>query len=336
LKPEITQKVESVPSLKTHLFAIANPERIASPGKAEGLPKQTSLFGNHRSRISAVMAGLALSIGAYGSLVASHRINAIAAESAPLDTIGISAGNSSSPNNATRGTGENSYIQQIRNEVSNLRNVGGQDGVLLAQAVANRGNIGGSNRFQISTESSVSIPVPAPKIRTFKRPTPTVATAEPYFSTPAYNGYNGGAGEHSLPEDNLPTTGTTSLGFAWPARGKLTSGYGRRWGRMHRGIDIAAPIGTPVYAAADGVVVDAGWNSGGYGNLVEIRHSDGTTTRYGHNSRIRVATGQQVRQGQQIADMGSTGRSTGSHVHFEIRPQGAGAVNPIAFLPSSR
>lgn len=133
------------------------------------------------------------------------------------------------------------------------------------------------------------------------------------------------------PERYLP--GQEFSGYIWPARGILTSGYGWRWGRMHRGIDIAGPIGTPIIAAAPGVVVTAGWNSGGYGNLVEIRHPDGSLTLYAHNSRILVQVGQQVSQGQQIAEMGSTGYSTGPHLHFEIHPRGQGAVNPIAMLP---
>jgi murein DD-endopeptidase MepM/ murein hydrolase activator NlpD len=107
-------------------------------------------------------------------------------------------------------------------------------------------------------------------------------------------------------------------GYIWPAQGVLTSGYGWRWGRMHRGVDIAAPVGTPIFAAASGVVVRSGWNSGGYGNLVDIRHSDGSMTRYAHNSRLMVRQGEQVRQGQQIAAMGSTGFSTGPHLHFEV------------------
>jgi murein DD-endopeptidase MepM/ murein hydrolase activator NlpD len=102
---------------------------------------------------------------------------------------------------------------------------------------------------------------------------------------------------------------------------------------MHKGIDIAAPIGTPILAAAPGVVVRSGWNSGGYGKLVEIKHTDGTITRYAHNHRLRVQAGQAVEQGQQISDMGSTGFSTGPHLHFEVHPGGKSAVNPIAFLP---
>jgi len=121
-------------------------------------------------------------------------------------------------------------------------------------------------------------------------------------------------------------------GYIWPTKGVITSGYGMRWGRMHKGIDIAAPIGTPVVAAAPGVVVSAGWNSGGYGNLVEIQHPDGSLTVYAHNNRILVRRGQEVAQGEQISEMGSTGRSTGPHCHFEVHPPGRGAVNPIAFL----
>jgi murein DD-endopeptidase MepM/ murein hydrolase activator NlpD len=103
---------------------------------------------------------------------------------------------------------------------------------------------------------------------------------------------------------------------------------------MHKGIDIANSTGTPVYAASEGVVEKAGWNNGGYGNLVDIRHADGSLTRYGHNSRILVQAGQQVHQGQIIANMGSTGFSTGPHTHFEVHPAGKKAVNPIAFLPA--
>lgn len=120
--------------------------------------------------------------------------------------------------------------------------------------------------------------------------------------------------------------------YIMPAKGVLTSGYGPRWGRMHRGIDIAAPVGTTVVASAPGVIKFAGWNRGGYGKLVEVRHPDGSITRYAHNNRITSKVGQYVRQGEKIAEMGSTGRSTGSHTHFEIRPAGKGAVNPMKYL----
>jgi murein DD-endopeptidase MepM/ murein hydrolase activator NlpD len=135
----------------------------------------------------------------------------------------------------------------------------------------------------------------------------------------------------------LPSTlqGGDSLKYIWPARGVFTSGYGWRWGRMHKGIDISAPVGTPVISSASGVVVTAGWNDGGYGNLVEVRHSDGSLTIYAHNNRIVTRVGAVVNQGELIAEMGSTGRSTGPHTHFEIRPRGTGAVNPMFFLGRS-
>jgi murein DD-endopeptidase MepM/ murein hydrolase activator NlpD len=138
------------------------------------------------------------------------------------------------------------------------------------------------------------------------------------------------------PDAYLPGGNMQFKGYIWPSQGILTSGYGWRWGRMHRGIDIAGPIGTPIVAAAPGVVSFAGWNSGGYGNLVEIEHPDGSLTLYAHNNRILVNKGQKVTQGQQISEMGSTGRSTGPHLHFEIHPSGSGAVNPMALLPQER
>lgn len=137
-------------------------------------------------------------------------------------------------------------------------------------------------------------------------------------------------------DENTPLPSNSSTTYVWPARGVLTSGYGWRWGRMHRGIDIANAVGTPIITASDGIVEKAGWNNGGFGNLVDIRHPDGSLTRYAHNSKIFVRVGQQVRQGQHIANMGSTGFSTGPHLHFEIHPPGKGAVNPIAMLPKNR
>ena len=119
----------------------------------------------------------------------------------------------------------------------------------------------------------------------------------------------------------------------WPAQGTFTSGYGWRWGRMHRGIDIANNVGTPILAAARGRVTFAGWHDGGYGYLVELPHDDGSLSRYGHNSALMVRQGDAVEQGQVISQMGSTGRSTGPHLHFEIHPPGEGATNPLAFLP---
>ena len=122
------------------------------------------------------------------------------------------------------------------------------------------------------------------------------------------------------------------VGYQWPTKGVFTSGYGWRWGRMHKGIDIANNTGTPVVAAREGIVAFSGW-SGAYGYLVEIAHSDGESTRYAHNSRLLVKKGQVVPRGARISLMGSTGRSTGPHLHFEIRRAGGAALNPMIKLP---
>ena len=103
---------------------------------------------------------------------------------------------------------------------------------------------------------------------------------------------------------------------------------------MHAGIDLSGPIGTPIYATADGTVSRAGWNAGGYGNLVELDHGKGISTRFGHLSALFVSAGQRVTRGQQIGRMGSTGRSTGSHLHYEVRIDGR-PVNPIPFMKST-
>ncbi|MGI8982993.1 MAG: murein hydrolase activator EnvC family protein [Acidimicrobiales bacterium] len=120
-------------------------------------------------------------------------------------------------------------------------------------------------------------------------------------------------------------------GLAWPTTGSVTSGFGYRWGSLHAGIDIANGMGTPIRAAKAGTVILAGWN-GGYGNAVVIDHGGGFSTLYGHMTRLRTSEGQRVGQGDLIGDMGSTGNSTGSHLHFETRVNGS-AQNPSRYLP---
>ncbi|MCB2110350.1 MAG: peptidoglycan DD-metalloendopeptidase family protein [Defluviimonas sp.] len=115
---------------------------------------------------------------------------------------------------------------------------------------------------------------------------------------------------------------------------RFTSPFGRRWGRMHEGVDLAGSYGSPIYATADGVVVHAGWSSG-YGNLVKIRHQFGIETRYGHMSKIRVHVGQKISRGERIGDMGSTGRSTGTHLHYEVRVNGS-AINPMTYIKAAK
>ena len=111
---------------------------------------------------------------------------------------------------------------------------------------------------------------------------------------------------------------------------RFTSGYGPRWGRMHRGTDFAGPIGTPIHTTADGTVTFAGWSSG-YGRLIKIRHANGLETRYAHLSRIDVSVGERVKRGEQIGALGNSGRSTGPHLHYEIRRNGE-ALNPMNYI----
>ncbi len=130
----------------------------------------------------------------------------------------------------------------------------------------------------------------------------------------------------------IPIGSPSAAGFIWPVHGIITGHFGEtRPGHMHAGIDIAVGTGTPVLASKGGIVDYAGWMSG-YGYVVDINHGGGVTTRYAHNSRLLVSSGQAVAQGQQIASSGSTGRSTGPHVHFEIRTNGS-PVNPLNYLP---
>lgn len=113
--------------------------------------------------------------------------------------------------------------------------------------------------------------------------------------------------------------------------GVFTSGFGFRWGRMHQGDDLAAPVGTPLLALSEGVVISAGYE-GGYGNKVEIRYWDGTVSVYAHMDRIDVAVGEQVGSGARVGASGNTGHSTGPHLHLEIHPNGGGPVDPSGWL----
>ena len=130
-----------------------------------------------------------------------------------------------------------------------------------------------------------------------------------------------------------PKTASTGP-FSWPISGRITSYFGGRYifGRYsyHSGIDIAASYGASIRAADGGKVTFAGYK-GSYGNLVVITHDNGTQTYYGHNSSLLVSAGQKVSKGQAIARAGSTGRSTGTHCHFEVRVRGS-AVNPLNYL----
>jgi murein DD-endopeptidase MepM/ murein hydrolase activator NlpD len=131
--------------------------------------------------------------------------------------------------------------------------------------------------------------------------------------------------------DTLPGPGPGPGGWCWPAdTTTTTSEFGRRWGRMHEGLDIAGPTGTPIFAAQAGQVSFAG-RQGGYGNLILVDHGGGVVTAYAHQSRFVASVGDPVACGQLIGEIGSTGNSTGPHLHFEVRVDGT-PVNPMNYL----
>ena len=139
-----------------------------------------------------------------------------------------------------------------------------------------------------------------------------------------------GSSKFSTSRELHNTKVNLGISLSKPVSGVLTSRYGYRWGRTHTGIDIGVPTGTGVKAAASGTVTFAGWK-GSLGNLVVISHGNGVQTYYGHNSRIVVKAGQKVSQGEVVAKAGSTGRSTGPHVHFEVRVNGL-SYNPLGYV----
>jgi len=139
-----------------------------------------------------------------------------------------------------------------------------------------------------------------------------------------------------LDELNLYRIAIEKYPFYHPVQtaSRFTSGYGPRWGRMHNGTDFAAPHGTPIRSTADGVVTYVGWQSA-YGRLIKIKHDFGIETRYAHLSKFRVKKGQRVSRGQHIGDMGNTGRSTGTHLHYEIRIGGK-PINPMKYIKAAQ
>jgi len=130
-----------------------------------------------------------------------------------------------------------------------------------------------------------------------------------------------------------PMSAPSAAGFIWPLEGTVTSGFGYRWGRMHEGIDISVPEGTPIRAVASGTVIllQSEYESGGYGNYTCIDHGGGLSSCYAHQSSFATSVGAQVSQGDVIGLSGNTGNSTGPHLHFEVRINGA-ATDPLGYL----
>jgi murein DD-endopeptidase MepM/ murein hydrolase activator NlpD len=148
---------------------------------------------------------------------------------------------------------------------------------------------------------------------------------------------SGGAAHPPKPPPPLTTVPEQYAGsMRWPLDAYIVSSeYGERWGKVHKGMDMAAHVGEPVYAIADGEVIYAGDGLRGYGNVVILRHDRKTTSLYAHNSELKVSQGDHVTKGTLVALLGSTGHSTGPHVHFEIR-DGDVAMNPRNVLPKSK
>jgi murein DD-endopeptidase MepM/ murein hydrolase activator NlpD len=147
------------------------------------------------------------------------------------------------------------------------------------------------------------------------------ATAEAASSSPAAT-------------NTVSTAGKSNAPLRWPvAAPRLTSAFGTRWGKNHEGIDMAAPIGTPVFAAAAGDVIYAGDQVRGYGNMIVVKHGGDLVTVYAHNSLLLAHTGDRVAVGQEIARVGDTGRATAPHLHFEVR-RGEVPQDPMPFLPA--
>jgi len=134
------------------------------------------------------------------------------------------------------------------------------------------------------------------------------------------------------PTENLLAQGE----FSWPLKGqkRISSGFGMRWNKHHNGIDIPSPEGTPIRSAREGRVTFSGYHFGGYGNLTIISHVDGSKTYYAHAKKNYYRVGKLVKRGKIIAVVGSTGNSTGPHLHFEIRKKGI-AINPLEFYSMS-
>jgi murein DD-endopeptidase MepM/ murein hydrolase activator NlpD len=177
-------------------------------------------------------------------------------------------------------------------------------------------------RSAFSTQAQVTLSRRSPSL---PEPKP-----EPREDLPASSPAGVQAGP-ARPGGSVQTGAVSKRGLSWPLTGRISSGFGQRSGRLHAGIDIPVRIGTPVRAAADGTVLHAG-TAGGYGIAVYLEHDAGLVTRYAHLSKVAVRRGQRVRRGDVIAASGNTGRSSGPHLHFEIRP-GNRPANPLDYLP---
>ena len=193
--------------------------------------------------------------------------------------------------------------------------------VVTSQQAAQSAQDEMQKRIAALTEESRQLAAQDAAIQALIQAQPPTPPAAPVATIPA----SGGAAAKAT------TPKASASGFIWPISGVVTSEFGPRWGGFHPGIDIAGPNGGAIAAAMSGSVIYAQWNDGGYGNMTIIDHGGGYATAYAHQSKLGVSVGQHVTQGQVIGYEGSTGFSTGPHLHFEIRVDGS-AQNPRNFL----
>lgn len=191
-------------------------------------------------------------------------------------------------------------------------------GVVIASLTVFTGTF--SYGLGLRNRAAEAVPVSAPARAV---PEPPAAEAKPAASTQPK--------AKPAPAAEPSSAAKTSGPYIWPVDAQISSYFGPRWGRPHKGIDLAANMGAPIRAAKDGDVLYAGPEAT-YGQLVIIRHADGTRTLYAHCSVLKVRTGDKVKQGQTVALVGSTGRSTGPHLHFEVIVNDA-PKDPLLYLP---
>lgn len=218
-----------------------------------------------------------------------------------------------------RSTFHRSSSLAARSSDPQRRGLGRAKGVAIAAVTG--AILAGGVPFGIATASAAPVALPSlPAGAALPAPLPDAAAAQRWFDDQL---------KAVLPPNSsaVPSKALT----VQPVSGKLSSGYGARWGSHHGGVDIAAGIGTPVLAAADGEVINAGTASG-FGLWVRVRHDDGTITVYGHVNEYLVNVGQRVVAGQQIATVGNRGQSTGPHLHFEVWDPNGNQVDPNAWL----
>jgi murein DD-endopeptidase MepM/ murein hydrolase activator NlpD len=215
-----------------------------------------------------------------------------------------------------------SVKKTVATETQVIRGRAQQVAILQAQLLSSQGHLsnlrGAKNQALLATRSAIQQEIrESQSLQTASDELAAKLRAEESGSgTTTITG--GSGGHHGAPH------------FIWPVQGPITSPFGMRWGVLHPGIDIGVPTGTPVHAAAAGQVVWCGWMQG-YGNFVVIDHGGGYATAYGHNSKILVHCGEDVRQGQVVSLSGCTGYCTGPHVHFEVRVNGT-PVDPLGYL----